>query len=140
LDKFCSGQSYPPHIFGPNCGFVDHTFIASEEEEGGRLVVLDSVNRDLYQLSGLVGHYNYSIWSTNSSMWGTNNGNGGMPFALIDTGTTDYIALVLSSNGGSKSLQLYIGMKRFTQQCQPIVNGDLITPSFLKQNGLACEH
>ncbi len=63
-------------------------------------------------------------------------GIGGMSFdawenaALIDTGETNHIALVLSPDGGSSSLKLYIGLKGKDS------NGSS-SNSFLARNGLA---
>ena len=128
FDKFCSGQSYQPHAFGYRRGFVDPLYIAGEEEDGGRLVVLDSIERELYVLSGKIGHAN---WTT---------GNGGMPFdswenaALLDTGEVRHVALLLSSDGGSDSLQLYIGLKGMTHNCVPSTEKQ----TFLERNGLSC--
>lgn len=126
FDKFCSGQSYEPNTFGPNRGFVDPCYITGEEEDHGRLFVLDLSARILYQLSGAVGSE-------------LNAGNGGMPFdswenaALIDTGETSHISLVLSPDGGSEDLQLYIGHKGLDKNCSPAS-----MPNFLERNGLAC--
>jgi Cu+-exporting ATPase len=119
---FCSGQAYAPHTFGADRGFVDQLYLTGEELTGGRLFALDSVNRDLYQLSGATGS--------------APGGIGGMPFdawenaALIDTGEAQHIALVLSPDGGSSSLQLYVGAKGRD------ANGSA-SSSLLARNGLA---
>ncbi|MCB1616361.1 MAG: VCBS repeat-containing protein [Pseudomonadales bacterium] len=123
--RFCSAQSYEPDTFGVNRGFVDHLYITGEEGSTNRLFVLDSATRDFYQLSGVVGDAS-----------GVLGGIGGMPYdawenaALIDTGETEHIALMLSPDGGSKNLQLYIGIKGKD------ANGDN-SSSFLARNGLA---
>ena len=63
-----------------------------------------------------------------------------MPFdpfenaALVDTGETSYIALVLSPDGGSQLLKLYIGVKGTDATGK--TNGNLAS-SFLARNGLA---
>jgi hypothetical protein len=100
--RFCSGQAYAPNAFGTDRGFVDQCYITGEEQTEGALFVIDSVQRDFYQLSGAVG--------TDST-----GGNGGMPYdawenaALVNTGETENVALLLSPDGGSQDLQFYIG-------------------------------
>lgn len=101
--RFCSSQSYAPHTFGVDRGFVDEIYVTGEEFGLDRLFALDSVGRDFYLLSGVVGS--------------APGGTGGMPFdswenaALLDTGETDHVALLLSPDGGSQRMQLYIGEK-----------------------------
>ncbi|MGB5326462.1 MAG: hypothetical protein WBN40_13715 [Pseudomonadales bacterium] len=120
--RFCSGQSYAPDTYGVDRGFVDHIYITGEETGGGRLFAVDSVKRDFYQLSGTVGS--------------ATGGIGGMPFdawenaALLDTGETDHVALLLSPDGGTRTMQLYIGEKGRD------ANG-AVSNSFLARNGLA---
>jgi len=107
FSRFCSGQSYLPNTFGPGRGFVDNVYVTGEESFGNlnfsRLFALDSDNRDFYQLSGVSG--------------AAAGGLGGMPFdswenaALLDTGETDHVALLLSPDGGTSRMQLYIGEK-----------------------------
>ena len=122
FSRFCSGQAYAPDTFGAGQGFVDHVYITGEESSGGRLMALDSVGRDLYQLSGVTGS--------------APGGSGGMSFdswenaALIDTGETDHVALLLSPDGGSSSLKLYVGEKGKDANGNPAA-------SFLARNGLA---
>ena len=54
--RFCSSQSYSPDTFGSDRGFVDDLYITGEEFAGSdRLFVIDSSNRDFYQLSGQAG-------------------------------------------------------------------------------------
>ncbi len=119
----CSGQAYAPNTFGTDRGFVDEIYITGEEWAGSyRLFALDNVNRDLYQLSGYTGS--------------APGGNGGMPFdafenaALIDTGETNYVALMLSPDGGSQTMMMYIGEKGKG------TNG-AASSTFLARNGLA---
>lgn len=105
--NFCSGQSYAPHTFGENRGFVDPIYMTGEESFTNtafrRLFALDLDNRDFYQLSGVAGE--------------ASGGLGGMPFdswenaALLDTGETGHVALLLSPDGGSSNMQLYVGEK-----------------------------
>lgn len=124
--NFCSGQSYAPHTFGENRGFVDPIYITGEESFNNtafrRLFALDLENRDFYQLSGVTGE--------------AAGGLGGMPFdswenaALLDTGETEHVALLLSADGGSSNMQLYVGEKG--KGLDGSVSND-----FLARNGLA---
>jgi hypothetical protein len=122
FQRFCSGQAYAPDTFGPDRGFVDPIYVTGEEVSGGRLFALDSVARDLYQISGTAG--------------GAPGGIGGMPFdawenaALLDTGETDHVALLLSPDGGSTQMKLYVGVKGRD------ANGS-VSNGFLARNGLA---
>lgn len=122
FDRFCSGQSYRPDTFGAGRGFVDDVYITGEEVGGGRLFAIDLANRDLYQLSGVAG--------------AAGGGLGGMPFdsfenaALIDTGETGHVALLLSPDGGTRDLRLYIGEKGRA------ADGS-VASDFLSRNGLA---
>lgn len=120
--RFCSGQAFAPHAFGFNRGFIDNLYLTGEEGSTNRLFALDLTTRDFYQLSGVTG--------------AAPGGVGGMPFdafenvALLDTGETDHVALVLSPDGGSQTLQLYIGEKGKDQTGAP-------SNSLLARNGLA---
>ena len=125
--KFCSGQSYVANTFGINRGFVDEIYITGEEiffvDPPGRLMALDLNTKTLYQLSGTTGH--------------AVGGIGGIPFdswenaALLDTGETDHVALLMSADGGTATLKLYIGVKNVD------ANGQIDSTSFLARNGLA---
>jgi hypothetical protein len=120
--RFCSGQAYAADTFGTDRGFVDEVYITGEEVSSGKLFALDSANRDLYQLSGTVGS--------------APGGTGGMPFdnwenaALLDTGETSHVALLLSPDGGSQAMQLYIGENGKD-------SSGSASSSFLARNGLA---
>jgi hypothetical protein len=120
--RFCSGQAWAPNTYGTNRGFVDEIYITCEEVAGGRLFAIDIANRDLYQLSGTVG----------SAV----SGAGGMPFdswenaALLDTGETGHVAILLSPDGGTRIMRMYIGEKGKD------VTGNN-SNSFLARNGLA---
>ncbi len=122
FSRFCSSQSYEPHTFGTDRGFVDNIYITGEEVSAGRLFALDLANRDFYRVSGVVGS--------------ASGGIGGMPFdawenaALVDTGETNHVALVLSPDGGTQRMQLYIGEKGKD------ASGNA-SNSFLARNGLA---
>lgn len=120
--RFCSGQSYLPNTFGSGRGFVDNIYVTGEEIGGGRLFALDIDNDDFYQISGVTG------------TGGT--GLGGMPFdayenaALVDTGETNHVAMVLAPDGGSETLMLYVGEKG--KDASGNASSD-----FLARNGLA---
>jgi hypothetical protein len=123
FDGFCSGQSYAPNTFGTDRGFVDQLYITGEEfAAGNRLFGLDSVGRDFYRLSGNAG--------------GPAGPTPGIPFdsfenaALLDTGETGHIALLLSPDGGTQTMRLYVGEKGKD------ANGDP-SSDFLARNGLA---
>ncbi len=122
FSRFCSGQSYAPNTFGTDRGFVDEIYITGEETSGGHLFAIDSVNRDFYDLSASTGS--------------ASGGFGGMPSdnwenaALLDTGETNHVALMLSLDGGSQIMQIYIGEKGKD------ASGSAST-SFLARNGLA---
>jgi hypothetical protein len=123
FSKFCSGQSHPPNTFGIGRGFVDDIYITGEEFTAtNRLFAVDLVNRDFYQLSGVAGS--------------ASGGIGGMPFdsyenaALLDTGETNHVAMLLSADGGSETLQMYIGQKGKDAAGNA-------SSSFLARNGLA---
>lgn len=120
--RFCSSQLHNANTFGAGRGFADNIYITGEEGGSGRLFALDAANRDFYQLSGVVGS--------------ASGGIGGMPFdpwenaALLDTGDTSHVALLLSPDGGSQILQLYIGDKGKDAAGNT-------SNSFLARNGLA---
>jgi hypothetical protein len=124
FNRFCSSQLHPANAFGAGRGFVDNIYITGEEtfDLTGRLFALDVVNRDFYQVGGVTGS--------------APGGIGGMPLdswenaALLDTGETNHVALLLSPDGGSETMQLYIGQKGKD------VTG-AASSSFLARNGLA---
>jgi hypothetical protein len=124
FDHFCSSQSYKPDTFGAGRGFVDNIYITGEEtfDTTGRLFAIDLANRDYYQLSGVTGS--------------ASGGIGGMPSdsfenaALLDTGDTSHVALLLSPDGGSSTMRLYIGDKGKDAT-------GAASNSFLARNGLA---
>lgn len=120
--RFCSGQSYVDDTFGVDRGFADNIYITGEEGGTSRLFALDLTERDFYLLSGVSGS--------------ASGGLGGMPFdswenaALLDTGETGHVALLLSPDGGSQRMQLYIGEKGKD-------TGGSTASNFLARNGLA---
>jgi hypothetical protein len=111
-----------PNSFGIGRGFVDDIYITGEEGGTNRLFAIDSVNRDLYQLSGVTG--------------GGPGGLPGMPFdsyenaALLDTGETNHVAVLLSPDGGTQIMKLFVGEKGKDASGNP-------SNSFLARNGLA---
>jgi hypothetical protein len=121
---FCSGQLHWANAFGAGRGFADNIYITGEEtfDVTGRLMALDIANRDFYAVSGYAGS--------------APGGIGGMPFdsfenaALLDTGETNHVALLLSPDGGSETMQLYIGQKGKGPT-------GAASSSFLARNGLA---
>lgn len=155
--RFCSSQYLPADAFGSNRGFTDNIYITGEECDDGRLFALDVNNdkgtRDLYVVSGITGSMPLPLPlpsqlvppTTSASAWDDDKfggipryeeGNGGMPFdswenaAIIDTGETNHIALLLSADMGTETLKLYIGRKNTDSNGQPN------TINFLARNGL----
>ncbi len=120
--RFCSGQSYQPNTFGLNRGFVDPIYITGEEGSTDRLFALDLVQRDFYRLSGVSGSAAGGIGGMPADAWEN--------AALLDTGESDHIALLLSPDGGSQKMQIYIGEKGKDLQ------GNAAS-DFLARNGLA---
>jgi autotransporter-associated beta strand protein len=130
FQKFCSGQFHPANTFGPARGFVDPIYMTGEEVAGGRMFALDMANRDFYRLgSATVGLASGGAGTATT---------GGMPAdpwenaALLDTGETNHVAILLSPDGGSQAMQLYIGEKGKDK-----TGGTPVSPSFLQRNGLA---
>jgi hypothetical protein len=119
--RFCSSQLHQANSYGAGRGFADNIYITGEEGSLNRLFALDAAIRDFYQLSGVVG----------SAIGGI----GGMPYdpwenaALLDTGDTTHVALLLSPDGGSQIMKLFIGDKGKN------ATGGAST-SFLARNGL----
>ncbi len=124
FSRFCSGQSYRPDAFGTGRGFVDNIYITGEEvfATTGRLFAVDLANRDFYRLSGVAGTAPGGIGGMPADSWEN--------AALLDTGETDHVALLLSPDGGTQRMQLYIGEKG-----KDSTGG--ASSSFLARNGLA---
>ena len=122
FSRFCSGQAYEADTFGPDRGFVDPIYITGEEVNGGRLFAIDSIARDLYQLSGAAGSAPGGIGGMSFDAWEN--------AALLDTGETNHVALLLSPDGGTQRMKLYIGVKGKNK------SGGA-SNSFLARNGLA---
>lgn len=127
---FCSSQSYGPNPFGvPGEGFADQIYLFGEEKRNqpfGRLFCIDHSNRTSYQLSDGVGDA--------SNIQG---GNGGMMWdsfenvAIVRTHETKHVAFLMSHDGGSETLKLYIGQKNKNK------DGTFNNVGFLERNGLA---
>lgn len=106
FNRFCSSQLHAANTFGVNRGFVDNIYITGEEGGTNRLFANDVTNRDLYQLSGVPG-----------SATSLNGGLAGIPTdswenaALIDTGDTTHVAMLMSADGGTNTLKMYVGVK-----------------------------
>jgi hypothetical protein len=125
FSRFCSSQSFEPNTFGLGRGFVDPLYINGEEGGSGRLFALDLANRDFYQVSGVTGSGGSGIGGMPTNPWEN--------AALIDTGETNHVALLLSPDVGAPSTLsplLYIGQKGKDA-------GGNVSSSFLARNGLA---
>ena len=83
---------------------------------------MDLDNRDFYQLSSVTGSAIGGIGGIPRDSWEN--------AALLDTGETSHVALLLSPDGGTSRMKLYIGEKGKD------LNGDFST-DFLARNGLA---
>lgn len=102
------------------------------------MVISSAIERDddLYNIDDDDDDYDYDNDEEDYYYKDDDDENGGMPFdswenaALIDTGETEYVALVLSADGGSETLRLYIGKKN----TNTLGNYDDI--NFLARNGL----
>jgi hypothetical protein len=130
FSKFCSSQLHPANTFGPGRGFVDNIYMNGAEIGGGRMFALDVATRDYYRL----GSATVGVAPGGVAVAGP--GVGGMPAdpwenaALLDTGETNHVALLMSPDGGSQAMQIYIGQKGKDSAGNP-------STSFLARNGLA---
>jgi len=129
LRLFCSSQAYGPKTLGNGEGFADEIYIFGEERKQdpfGRLFAIDPRTRMLYLVSGAAGDA--------SSFQGGNGGVVNDSFenvALIRTFEKDHVALLMSMDGGSKTLKLYVGKKNRGK------DGSIDTEGFLERAGLA---
>jgi len=113
FDRFCSGTSYLPNSFGAGSGFVDNMYITGEEVSGGRFYALDEANNDLWEVDA----FGDGNWEN---------------AALMDTGNSTHVAMVLNSDVGSGNgdyMRMYVGEKNVD------ANGDGGI-DFLERNGL----
>lgn len=95
FDRFCSGTSYSAHSFGVNRGFVDDLYLTGEEVDDGRFYALGQNTRQLWEIPDFLA----APWE-----------NG----ALIDTGNTTHVALLLNADTSSspgQPLRMYVGKK-----------------------------
>ena len=114
LSRLCSGNVWQADTFGIGRGFADELFLTGEEDltttnNGGSIWVMDTATDVLYEAPDV---------APAGGRWEN--------ACIIDTGNTQQIALLLSSDGGTEQLYLYIGTKDPT----PGAN-------FLARNGLA---
>lgn len=113
LSRFCSGNVWEADTFGTGRGFADQLFLTGEEDltttnAGGSIWVLDTTNDVLYEapdVGPLGGRWENAC--------------------PLDTGNTDQVAVLLSSDGGTNQLYLYVGTK-----------SESPTANFLARNGL----
>ncbi|MEM7682850.1 MAG: dockerin type I domain-containing protein [Planctomycetota bacterium] len=126
FNRFCSGQSYVANTFGLGRGFVDDIYITGEEINGGDLFAIDLAHRDFYNVSDNAGG------STAGGMLAGVPSDRWENAALIDTGETNHVALLLSPDVESTDgdLQIYVGQKGLDANGNP-------SNSFLARNGLA---
>ena len=116
FDRFCSGTSYSANSFGANRGFSDEIYITGEELSGGLFYALDTATRTLWEVS----EFGTGSWEN---------------AALVDTGNTTHVAMVLNSDVGGGSgdfIRLFIGEKNVDSN----VDGSI---DFLERNGLRGE-
>lgn len=114
LDRMCSASLYEPNLWGAGRGLVDRIYITGEETStdfghphGGTYWALDTATGDFWALPD-VGR---GSWEN---------------AALVDTGTTTHVALLLGDDAQSTPLYLYVGLK----DTAPGAN-------FIQRNGLS---
>lgn len=113
FDRFCSGTSYLVEQFGGGRGFADQIYITGEEVSGGAFYAVDQANSTMWEVPDL-----------GNASWEN--------AALVDTGNTTHVALVLNSDVGSSPgdyLRLYVGEKNIDDNS----DGEI---DFLERNGL----
>lgn len=114
LDRMCSASLYEPNLWGAGRGLVDRIYITGEETStdfghphGGTYWALDTATGDFWALPDL----GRGSWEN---------------AALVDTGNTTHVALLLGDDAQSTPLYLYVGMK----DTAPGAN-------FIQRNGLS---
>lgn len=114
LDRMCSASLYEPNLWGTGRGFVDRIYITGEETStdfghphGGTYWALDTSNGDFWALPDL----GRGSWEN---------------AALVDTGSTTHVALMLGDDAQSTPLYLYVGVKDTSP-----------TATFIQRNGLS---
>ncbi len=112
LDRMCSASLYEPNLFGAGRGLADRIYFAGEESgtgfghpHGGTQWALDVATGDLWALPD----FGRGEWEN---------------AALVDTGTTTHIALIMGDDTQGSPLYLYVGQK--------IPGGN-----FIERNGLS---
>ena len=113
LSRFCSGNVWQPDTFGPGRGFTDQLFLTGEEDltttgMGGSIWVMDTATNVLYEAADV---------APAGGRWEN--------ACIIDSGNTEQVALLLSSDGGTDQLYLYVGTKSTAADA-----------NFLARNGL----
>lgn len=116
FSRFCSGNVYQPNGFGVNRGFVEGIYLLGEETfnntgpTDGQFFALDPVTRTLWEVPD-VGRESWE--------------NG----ALVDTGNSTHVAVVLMEDNPGSPLRLYVGEKGVDFNS----DGEI---DFLERNGL----
>jgi endonuclease I len=112
LDRTCSAALFEPNLWGAGRGLADRIYIMGEETStafghphGGTYWALDTSNGDLWALPDL----GRGSWEN---------------AALVDTGTTTHVAMLLGDDAQARPLYLYVGQKN------PAGN-------FIQRNGLS---
>lgn len=110
--RFCSGTSYLPNSFAANRGFVNHIYLTGEEtfRPTGQFYALDPTTRTLWEVPDL----SKGSWEN---------------AALVDTGNTNHVALVLNEDDFPAPIRLYVGEKNVDVN----KDGEI---DFLERNGL----
>ena len=111
--RFCSGSFFAANQFGWGRGFAEPVYLTGEEVADGHFYALDPVSRTLWDMP-----------SAGLATWEN--------AALVDTGTSSHVALVMNSDvssGAGDYLRLYVGEKNVD------ANGDSQI-DFLECNGL----
>lgn len=113
--RFCSGTSYDADSFGAGRGFVDTLYLTGEETSNstGLFYALDTATRTLWEAPDLGG----ASWEN---------------AALVDSGNTTHVALILQDDLGSAPgapIRLYIGEKNVDANSDGSID-------FLERNGL----
>ena len=99
LSRLCSGNVWPANTFGTGRGFSDQLYLTGEEDltttgSGGSILVMDTSTSVLYEAPDV-----------------TPNGGRWENACPIDSGNTEQVVLLLSSDGGTDQLYLYVGTK-----------------------------
>ncbi len=107
LDRFCSAALFEANSFGPGRGLADRLFFTGEEGNNGTAFILDPETKVMYTAPWL----GRGSWEN---------------AAVVDTGTTSKVALVLADDSTGYPLYLHVG----TKSTDP-------GAGFLERNGLS---